>query len=214
MARLNPPAPLITGDVFRLSLAVTLEGQQGLLEQDYMAGAFAANPGTEMNGLLGSWSGVVVPAYTACIASSATITLALIQCLSSGLSPNRFATFNINGTVVGDTLPFEVAAVMTKLSDLKGQHGLGRIYPPAIPTLFTGAATGDFSKIGPTGILLYDGLGAALLAPVTSGAVTIRPVIASRPAPGTLVTRAALVNNYFVRFELGAVRRRRFGRGI
>jgi hypothetical protein len=107
-------------------------------------------------------------------------------------------------------LPSSCAAVVSKYTAFKGQHGRGRNYFPAVPTNFVVPANGT-NILTPGAVAFYQGVVNALEAnTIVDAATTMQPCIFTRPQPaGFPVTNAATVQFMIVRTSLGVVRKRR-----
>jgi hypothetical protein len=180
----------------------------------YMAPTFAAEPGAVMQQLVEDFVALVSPGLLFCVPASTLIEIATCRCISSSSPANTEAPIALPGSVMGDGLPLEMAAIITKYSLLKGQHGRGRIYMPSVPITFTTPATSP-NKINATGRTAYGDLGDLTMAVLTSGGLNYKPVIVTRPiAPINIATRGVVISQTFTQPILGTVRRRRLGRGI
>jgi hypothetical protein len=215
MPRLNPPAPLINGDVFRFTMQIRAENQITETTHDYMSTVFAVDPAVAMAALQGQWLANVAIPYQAVTANDGLFYGCIMQCLSSQFPPSLVSPLAANGTGGVNHLPLESSAVVSRYTALKGQHGRGRFYPSCLPVAFSNAGAAAASELTNAAVGLYQALGTALLLPVVAAGVTLNPVIASRPtAPSVLVTRAQLVTSYLCQVDLGSIRRRKLGRGI
>jgi hypothetical protein len=83
---------------------------------------------------------------------------------------------------------------------------------PAIPTTFNNV---DPNFLTAAAVTAYETYLLALVQSVTASAIPFDPCVATRPvAPAVVVSKAAVIVTTRVNALLGAVRRRRVGRGI
>lgn len=214
MARVNALPPPITGDCYRLTIFSRAQAQVCMNTFDVMGDAFAASPALNMAAILASWVLAVETPYRAVLTAQSRVFRYNIQCISSLAPASIDSLVNLAGTTAGDPLPIEMAAILKKTGALKGQHGRGRVYLPAIPVSFCTAAT-DPNLLNNTGTIAYTALGVAIQAAVVVGGINYIPVVTPRPIPpATVVTLAAEIDIHLPVSLLGTVRRRREGRGI
>jgi len=214
MARTNAIPPAITGDVYRMSIYSTSQSQVCINSWDYMGNTFASNPSTNMVNLLNAWALTIQTPYANCVATLCRLNYFLCQCISSNTAPTVQKTIGASGGVAQPPLPLEMAAILKKLTGLKGQHGRGRIFVPAVPTSFTTPAT-DPNVINSVGNLAYTALAIAFLTAQTAGGNTYVPVVSKRPVgPVNVVTNAAVCIDGVINPLLATQRRRKIGRGI
>jgi len=118
------------------------------------------------------------------------------------------------GAVAGSSLPLEMGAIMAKQTNVRGQHGRGRITLPAVPISFTTPAT-DPNIINAAGLTAYLNLANKFNAVLISGGVTWNAAVVTRPIPPAAVaTNGTPILRVVTRALLGTARRRREGRGI
>jgi len=181
---------------------------------DYMTTAPGAITSTNMAALVAGWITDMDLQYRACLTPATSCVAVLGQCLSSGSVVSINSQWTGIGSVLGSQLPLEMAAIITKYSNLKGQHGRGRVMMPAIPVSFCTPVL-DPNLLNNVGKTAYATLAADYLSGYTVGAVVLKAAILTRPIrPAHLVTTGILVSSLTVQSLLGTVRRRREGRGI
>jgi len=218
MPRVNAIAPVITGDVYRMLLNYKFNGQQMFFGMDYMASNSAGNPRVPLAALPGIWWAAVAMPLAAVFAGDVTFEALYAACISRSDIPTIISTAlagTTTGSVVGGSLPSVMAAVMSKGSDLKGQHGRGRLMvgPPAAS--FVNTVGGDPDVLTAPALAFYATLATALMGPFALPGQTAKPCISTRPLqPDTTVKNAAEVTSIVTQPLLGTIRRRREGRGI
>jgi hypothetical protein len=210
----SPPAPVITGPVLRATMFGRCNGQICENTHDYMARTMPLVTSTSMAAFAAGWTTTIEAAYQTVVPASDYLLLTTVACISLNTLVTITTAVNLAGLVAGNSLPIEMAAVVSRYSALKGKHGRGRFFAFGVPILFTTPAS-DPNLLNGAGIANYQGLGTSLLGPFVLGGVTWDPVISTRPVtPLVVVSRAAVVTSYFPQPLLGTVRRRREGRGI
>lgn len=215
MPRNNPAAPGNTGPIARLSVQVVLQSQVYECVLDYMSVAPTPVNLSVLAGFLAAWRVANEANWQGILSSQAVIQVYTVQEVAIGTTPSLIVTgVNKTGGVLVPPLPGTVAAVATKLSSLKGQHGRGRNYFMAVPNSFTSPAV-EPNTLNAAGLAAYAALTTSLLLPVTGGGATWNLSVSTRPiAPITLVTNAIPVVTFTTQPILANVRRRREGRGI
>lgn len=215
MPRGNPAAPAVTGPIIRLTTQVTSSGQIYEVILDYMGATSIPVTLATQIAFLANWRSQVEAAWQAVLPASVSITGYIVAEVAAGLTPS-YSPGGISkvGAVVGQALPGTVAAVLSKSSSLKGQHGRGRSYLMCVPPSFTTPAT-DPNLLNATGLAAYANLATQMLIAVAASGVNFSMCISTRPiAPITAVTQAVPVSGMTPQAILGNVRRRREGRGI
>jgi len=215
MARNNPNVPLCTGPVIRLTVEMTNPvGQRFQIILDYMAATPIGVTQTVMTAFLTGWQTNCQTALRAVLGADVTITRYMTAEIETGTCPTVVTNVSFAGTEASDSLPGTVAAVTTKYSAWKGQHGRGRIYYGGVPITFTDP-TVDPNRLLGAAVTAYAAVNTALLLAVVAGGVNWNLSITTRPAPpAVLVARGTNVTILTVQQPLGTVRRRREGRGI
>lgn len=215
MPRGNPAAPAVTGPIIRLTVQVTSSGQTYEVILDYMGATSIPVTLATQIAFLSNWRSQCEAAWQAVLPASVSITGYLVAEVAAGLTPSYSpGAVSKVGAIVGQPLPGTVAAVLSKTSSLKGQHGRGRSYLMCVSPSFTTPAT-DPNLLNATGIAAYQNLATQLLVAVAASGVNFSLCISTRPiAPITAVTQAIPVAAMFPQTVMGNVRRRREGRGI
>jgi len=181
---------------------------------DYQTATPGQITATNVAAVAAQWIANVGADYLACLSNLALAQAVIVQVMSSPSVPSFNSAWSGPGTGGASQLPIEVAAVVSKYSTLKGQHGRGRSMMPSVPVNFTLPATNP-NELIPAGVAAYNFLFTTVLAGLTVGAVALSPAIFTRPIkPAVLVTRAVHVTSYRIQTILGTIRRRREGRGI
>jgi len=216
MARNNPPAPVVTSPQLKLAIETVADGVrcQSVLSYNGQGNPYPTL--TDLQDFIAAWEAANEAQYLACLPPDAE--LVRYTCAEVGLGTCPTAVVLISpaepGTAGATHLPLEMAAVQTLRSNLKGQHGRGRLSMPAVPNTFTTPAT-DPNILNATGHTAYAALLAALLANIATALGTWVWTIHTRPSPpSVLVNSAANVVSATTNDVLGTVRRRRPGRGI
>lgn len=213
MPRTNPPVPIVTGPVIRNTVGVLFLGQQFVVVCDYMgATPIGVNTGT-LTQFLTNWIIACETQWKGTLSPDASINKYLVSEVAVGTTPTLVAPqVGKIGTVAGTSENSILAAVATKYTAVKGQHGRGRFYFGPIPISFTSPAEPDILNAG--AITAYNALNTALLLPIVAGGINFNLVVSTRPiAPLTLIGRAGTVASIVQTVLLGTVRRRREGRG-
>jgi hypothetical protein len=214
MGRSNAPAPAITGDVYRISLYMTNQNQVCINSFDVMGDQFASSPGANMVALLNAWALNNQTAFLTCMATLCRLNYYLMQCLSSNVAPSIQKVAGASGSVATAPLPIEMAAIIKKTSALKGQHGRGRCFLPAVPVTFTTNTT-DPNNLNAAALITYTALCTSILTPTPAGGRVYTPCISTRPiGPLHVVTNAVAMTDANPVALLATQRRRKIGRGI
>lgn len=217
MPRNNALAPLITGDIARIT--TTFESPSGnstLIQNtfDFMRAGFSPGDLTSEIVFLGA---VFVNNVSTTWAAVMNGGQQLVNVTVAILSRNDIATSvqqpAFSGGLSTATVNDMLAVVAVRRTPLKGQHGRGRISLGAVPTTFFGANSN--TVLTPLAYGKYVALCAVFQRDITTSPGTWTPCITTRPPKGTfLVTRAAADVIYSVDRVVGTVRRRKQGRGI
>jgi hypothetical protein len=170
---------------------------------------------TLFNIFLANWRTQCEVHLAAVFAPDTSITRYFVADLSVGTTPTLVTgTGGVPGTAGTNSLPGTVAAISTKYTSVKGQHGRGRIYFGPIPDTFTTPAT-DPNKINGAGTAAYNLLHGDLLTNINAGGQLFALALTTRPnPPQVLVSLGTNVTGIMVQLITGNVRRRREGRGI
>lgn len=211
--RNNPPAPPITGDLCRVTVAFTGPSGIYLIRLDYMANALSVVTTSVLLALAAAVRTQVDTSLRGVVSNQLTVTNYTAACLSLSSPASQASASNLAGTVAAAPLPSEMGAVVRKLSLLKGQHGRGRITTPGVPVTFTTPATNPDS-LNATGTGAFTTFQNAVAANVTASGILFTPVISTTPlVPGALYTNAVVINLWSLDVTLGTARRRKPGRG-
>jgi len=215
VARNNPAPPVVSGPILRLTVETTDPiGQRFQNILDYMAAGPVPLSQTIVNAFIAGWQANAEAALKATLASDTTISRYTAADVVIGTTPTVIKLVSVAGTAAGHSLSGPVAAVITKYTALKGQHGRGRMYAGGVPDSFVTPAV-DPNVLNAAALAAYVTLETGLLAPLAAGGVNWALCVSLRPIPPqTLVTNAALVTILQTEQPLGTVRRRREGRGI
>lgn len=211
-----PPAPTISNNLVRFVIETVTDGQFCQNVFDYKDDRILAISGADLLLAVTSWWGNHATDYRGCITGDTTVSAVYAMELHFGTTPTQ--VYNPAGppvgSVAGHALPLEMAATLSRYSDLKGKHGRGRTSMPAVPIGFTTPATSP-NVLNATGVTAYDTFGTGVAVAESLLGHSYTPVISTRPeAPDTLITNAAAIERYVTRATLGTARRRKIGRGI
>jgi hypothetical protein len=213
--RNNALLPLITGVAYRVQPFYIVDQQICLWTVDYLVPTSTATTVTEAN-IAASWSSTMQAALRGMLAIDCFYTQVKVSCLTNpALLPIylAIATANQPGTGGNTHMPSEIAAIISKATATKGQHGRGRLYLPGIPVAYVTPTT-DANRLNATGVAAQAALTTALSAVgVTDGTNTATPAVTQSVAAGAATTRGQVLSNFTNRTLLGVVRRRRIGRG-
>ena len=215
MPRVSPPAPAIVGDVYRFTVVSVTNAQTCYTTHDYMSATIGGASFALLQLLTNAFSTAVLTAYAAVLTPQTTIIGVIGQVVSNSTIAKFFLSDPTPGTVVVGSLPGEVAAIINKVSDLKGAHGHGRFSMPAVPLTFV-LPTVDPNRLLAAALILYGDLCTALFQTFPLAATpAVVAVVSTRPvAPATVVSKAQTLNAMQPNTLLGTVRRRKEGRGI
>lgn len=216
MPRINPPLPVIALPIYQVQISGTIDSQVWVNSHIYVASTSTQTPTSEEN-IATTWGTACITSYRGLLNSNTgTVESVKVTCLSnlnriSFTAPITGATQD--GTVGSASLPNMVAAVLSKYTGTKGQHGRGRTYFPGVPDTFITPAT-DENRLNATGLTAYALVTAALQSnTILDGANVMTLSIATRPKTNVAWTQAAPVLTLLMRTLLGTIRRRRIGVG-
>jgi len=214
--RNNAPLPLAGGPVVRITHTLVLHSQSCLITFDYRS-AGAGDPSTSAALAVGDqWVTNFGVNFQACFSQDVSWTGFYAALISSNVVPTGVRVFAaaLPGSIAQASLSSELCATITRYTDVRGQHGIGRVLLPGIPTTYVTPAA-DPNRINATGLSAYNAFKTHMQAALVVGGLTWNPVVSTRPvAPATVVTRCANVSSTTVRAIMGTCRRRREGRGI
>ena len=134
--RTNPALPVITTPCYEVSAIGFGEAGMFMVNFAYLMSAGGQTSSSESN-LATSWCNNCAAAFRACISNLYTLTSVKVSCVSNNTRMPFTNTSNANlgvGTVGFFPLPSTNAAILSKQTTVKGQHGRGRNYMPGIPT--------------------------------------------------------------------------------
>jgi hypothetical protein len=212
--RTNAPLPAFVFPIYQVTVSGIIDQQTWLCTMCYLARVAAQTPASEAN-LAASWLTVNNAAWRACMDGQTSLLTVKVTCVSA---PARIPGFAFQfgagslGTAPAGHLDSEVAAILSKATLTKGQHGRGRLYIPGVPTSFISTLT-DPNRINGASLATYGTLATSLMAPILDGANSADPGLYTRLPKGQPVTAAQILSAINTRALLGTVRRRRIGRG-
>src|ERR1700738_5303354 len=140
--RVNPPLPLATANVWQVSVIGSIENQSTINTFYYWDNAAALISTSEQN-ISNGWQTALLGPYRACISADWGMQAIKVQCLTSQQRVPLLDTSVVGnaGTAPAGHAPTEVAAIMQRKTNFKGQSGRGRIMLPAVSlTHITGSA--------------------------------------------------------------------------
>jgi hypothetical protein len=213
--RTNATLPGLATPAYRVTVFYLVDQQICLWNQDYIMTTAAQQATSEAN-IANSFYAAVVASLRACLSSDCFFTAVKATCLSS---PQRMpSTFNVlaanqPGTVVGTHVPSEVAAIISKQSFTKGQHGRGRLYLPGIPSSFLAPGT-DANRWTAAAITAFAALSTAMFSnTIADGTNVAIAGLTTRVLRGLPTTQGQTLQSQIQRALAGVIRRRRIGRG-
>ena len=216
MPRFNPPAPAATRPIVRLTVDTVTQGQHCQTTCDWQSDAVAPLTFAEIDGFVTAWDVAFLALFQAVVSPLTAFFSRIAADIFTGVTPTvvHLDAPGVLGTAGAANLPLEMAATVTKVTGLKGQHGRGRLSMPAVPTSFTTPAT-DPNQLNAAALAAYNPLFAAWLGGVSSFGINYVPTLSTRPVPPSpLVSFAAPILSFDVRPVLGTARTRKEGRGI
>jgi hypothetical protein len=188
-----------------------VEGQLTVNNLYYQATA-ANITAVDLGNFLVTWRANEQFTWRSAISSDWFLNQYRVTCLTQPLLATLVmpVTPSLQGAGPANHLPTTNAIVLSKVTNLRGQHGRGRIYMPAIPTTWVALSV----LVDAGGIQQYQNLAVGLTTDVAVGALTWHPVVPSfsKLTPRTLIGASTVVNT-IVRTIVGTVRRRRLGKG-
>lgn len=219
--RINPPLPpLGPSNVFLVTIGGTADNEEWFVNMG-MVGANTLTAASEANIAISTETTMTNSLRGVLDASSEWLTVK-VTCLNvrSRMPFTRFVNGGVGfAGVIGAThIPKEMAAVISKVTAVKGQHGRGRNYYPAVPVSFVTPANNP-NNLNLAAITAYNAVDTAWFAgTIVDAGTTMEPCVFTTPKtiPGFApppVQQVALVTSFIVRAILGTVRRRRPGRG-
>lgn len=220
MSRANPrfhrtnaslPAIPLGSNVVCYKIIGAVENQLTVTTFYYMGGV-GLPTALQLGTLMLNISAVLRVLYLNCIAADWTLTSERIDIVNVNTVQGQTSITNAGsvGTRVAPHLPTQMAAVILRQCNVKGQHGRGRI---SLPAISAGDCTESTITLAAEKTALTN-LSNAFFTTATDGINVYIPVIAQRsPASPRLVTGASALTGARVNLLLGTIRRRKIGRG-
>lgn len=214
--RTNAPLPVLgTNNVFLVTMSGTVDGELWINNLAYM-GINTLTSASESN-IASSFYTAVKTAWQNVNDITSGFSTVKVTCVNLPARIPFVLQVNsgvaVTGSIGNTHLPKEMAAITSKYTSTKGQHGRGRNYWAGIPTTFTTPLT-DPNELNSVGITAYNALLTAIQSTaIVDGAVVMSLCVYTRTLKGLAVTNAQTVATSLVRTVLGTVRRRRPGRG-
>lgn len=213
--RTNPPLPTLTTPAYRVTFQYLVDQQICLVTHDFIMSTNSQTNASEQN-LANSFNTTTAPQLKNALSSDCFLQTIKVQCLTT---PSRLPfTFTLPsasqaGSVVGNHLPSEIAAIVTKYTATKGQHGRGRIYLPGLPSSFITPGS-DANRLTATGLAATNGTATGFTsASNLDGTNLALAAVTTRVLKGAPTTQGQTVALYVSRALVGVIRRRRIGRG-
>lgn len=213
--RNNAQLPALATPAYRIQPFYVVDQQTCLWTMDFIMTSSAQSATSEQN-LATTFNTAMATAIRGFLAADCFYVGVKVTCLTT---PARIgfmfnvATANQSGQVAGNHLPSQMAAIISKYTSTKGQHGRGRFYLPGVPIQFTTPAT-DCDRINAAGVTAMGAINTALLGgAITDSANVALPAVTQRVAAGAAVTHGQVIAQLQSRLLLGVIRRRRVGVG-
>lgn len=216
MARRNPPAAVLNGPGVRVTLSLTTDGNIQQMTQAFNLGTIGPPTLLDLNNFALAWLAQNQTPLANTQPTDTTFTSLTVSEVWYGVTPTFVSNYasGVVGTQTGGHHPLETAATGIWRTNLKGQHGRGRIQFPNVPISFVNPAT-DANNLTPTAITLYIAALNSLMTPLTTSLGSWIPVVIQRPIPPlVLVSQATQITSFTFDKLLGTQRRRKAGRGI
>jgi hypothetical protein len=188
----------------------TIDGQLTVNTFVYTAGVPAPTT-LQLSTLLTNISTNMFVAYKNCLSADWASTAESLTVVHRNDIATTVSTVNaaIAGARAAGHEPSEVAAILNRITALKGQHGRGRCSLPGIAT-----ADVSGSRLAGAIIGVMTTLCGKMTTTASDGSNTWIPSLGTRSLTSPrLVTSFALLTNASVNTLLGTVRRRKIGRG-
>lgn len=211
--RVNPPLPVVPAgaNVCLYRIVGSVENQLTVTTFYFMGGN--APPTTlQLGTILTNASNALRVLYLSCIAADWSLVSERIDVVNVNSIQGQTIVTNAGalGSRVAPHLPTQMAAVILRQSNVKGQHGRGRI---SLPAISAGDCTESTITLAAEKTALAN-LAAAFTTTITDGVNVYTPVIVQRStATPRLVIGASPITGTHVNFLLGTIRRRKIGRG-
>lgn len=215
--RTNPPLPNPSGDVAYLTIQGEIEGQETINGFYYLASTTGNNV-TILAALLLAFRTAVEPKYTACLTTDWSLTgyRAIMMTQPTMMAQTIYPATPVGGGIAPPHEPTQIAALFSKYTAYRGQHGRGRSYLPAVPTSGVNTGGGFDSQLTTAQTSLMLSLIAQLETTITTGAVNWSWALFSRLNYNKVSGSgggAAIITQCTTRPLLATIRRRRIGRG-
>jgi hypothetical protein len=213
--RNNAPLPPVPGAAVRNIVQTVHDGQKCENTIDYRTPSSFLPSAADLVAAAAAWITHHSASFLGCLTADTTLFGVLCARLDTLSVPTAFSSgASAPGTVAGHNLPIEMAAVIRKVTGVKGQHGRGRVSLPAVPIGFTTPAA-DANNINGTGVAAYATFAGVLLSGFVVGVIVYAPALLQRPTPpATIYTLGTVLTGFTPDLLLGTVRRRKLGRGI
>lgn len=212
----NPAATPVASNVVRLVVDIVTQSQRQQIVFDHLGNLTVPMSAADLTAFITAWDASCKVALLACLSPDSSLLSRTASEIHFGVTPTIVipdAPATI-GTAGVSNLPLEMAALMKKSTSLKGRHGLGRTYMPAIPNTFTTPGS-DPNILNGTGTTAYTSLCSSLMSVYVVGAQSLSLCVATRPIPpASVIGFAVACIGMLPQSVLGTVRRRRPGRGI
>jgi hypothetical protein len=214
--RANQDLPAIIGDTLKLTALISGKDRVAQISFPYMGTVFAgAGLAADVTAFGTAWVAAVTATLVAVLPTTSTLFQVDVAATNRLDVRTGQTTFTTVGTVVGNQLAENVAAVIVRGVAVKGQHGRGRVMMPQVPSSFTTPAT-DPNVLNATGQTAYTAFLQAVFGTVAPPAIVVNghsyyPAILQKPDPGSqLTSKAAVVGPAFcfIDVTLGTVRNR------
>jgi len=212
----DPLLPAIAGSLVKVSCICQTGSTLSITSFHYFNNVIGSVGPSDLVDLSTAWKAQFATHFRACLSPLTTLLWTYLAEIHYGTCPSFQGDFagGTVGTAGTSNLPMETAAIISKYSAVKGKHGRGRIFMPAIPNTFTTPAT-DADTLNATATTAYGNLQADMTATLTAGAKTWVPYIVSSPVPPAIgADFGTTLLSTVLRTTLSTVRRRRKGRGI
>jgi hypothetical protein len=150
--------------------------------------------------------------YRACMSSDWKVVGVTAVCLTQPTLQTVSSTVSggLAGTGPANHEPNQCAVVISRYTNVKGQHGRGRIYLPAIPTSWVTGSTITLAG----GITAYNAFAVDLGTGITISAIAYAASVVQRaPTSPRGLVGVGSISSTSARLIVATVRRRRLGRG-
>jgi len=208
--RVNFPPPPPAYNVWRLAVVGSIEGQMTINNFFYHDGIAITSgvTGIVQNNLYNAFVGASGPwdEYKGALSADWTSVEIRVDSPTSLDFGTAIYPQGAAGLGAGGHEPTTVAVILSKLTELKGQCGRGHWALPAVPSSVVLNST-------LSNLTAYNNLKTALLATLTLGGTSFKPVVFSKGTKQTPRIGYSEIGAITVRPVLGTCRRRKLGRG-